>query len=91
MDTTLLTVIRRANLDSLWSRTTDTVNKHTAKLKTGLQISESLGLPGPYYQSYPLPPYDHCGYEVAIYMLMNSLNLGRINKNYTQWDSIRKL
>ena len=70
---------------------TDTVEKHVNKLKMGLRISDSLGCAGPYVQTCSLPPFDHCGYEVAIHMLMNSLNPGRINKNYTQWDTIRKL
>ena len=70
---------------------TDTVDKHVGKLKMGLKISDSLGLAGPYVQTCSLPSYDHCGYEVAIHMLMNSLNPGRISKDYTQWDTIRKL
>ena len=90
-DKTFLAVIRRANLDAFWSTMTDTVNKHVGKLKTGRKISDSLGLDGPYVEICSLPPYDHCGYEVAIHMLMNSLNPGRISKDYTQWDTIRKL
>jgi hypothetical protein len=46
---------------------------------------------GPYRHDGPMPSYDHCGYEVAIQMLLNSRSPGRYSKNYCQWDTIRKI
>ena len=91
IDILLLSLIRRANLDSFWSTAPGTVYKHRLRLRAGLKFSESLNLMGPYLQYGSLPPYDHCGYEVAIHLLLNSLNLGRNDKNFTQWNSIRKM
>lgn len=87
----LLALIRRANLDSFWSTAPGTVYKHRLRLRAGLKFSASLNLMGPYLQYGSLPAYDHCGYEVAIHMLLNSLNPGRNDKNFTQWNSIRKM
>ena len=90
-DSLLLSLIRRANLDAFWSSTTGTVEKHANRLRAGIKFSRNLGLLSPYYQVGHLPTHDHCGYQVACQMLLHSLNEGRINKNYTQFDTIRKL
>ena len=90
-DLLLLSLIRRANLDSFWSASTNTVNGQRNRIKMGLKFSQSLGPSGPYTQVGHLPPYDHCGYEVACQMLLHSLKPGRNDPNYTQWDTIRKL
>ena len=90
-DSLLLACIRRANLDAFWSSASSTVEGNMRKTKLALNFSSRLGLKGPYSQDGPLPNYDHCGYEVAIQMLMNSLNKGRNNPNYTQFDTIRKI
>lgn len=57
----------------------------------GIKLSNRLGLQTPFCQSRPLPPYDHCGYEVACQMLLYSLNEGRNEKSHLQWDTIRQL
>ena len=87
----LLAVLHRANLDAFWSSATSTVNGLVSRLKAGLKFSKSLGLQGPYEQIGRVPDYDHCGYEVACHILLNSLNGGRNNTNYTQWITIRKM
>ena len=38
----------------------------------------------------PLPFYDHCGYEVAINILLASRKPGRHSSEYTQYETIRK-
>ena len=91
VDLLLLALIRRANLDGFWSTAPGTVNKHRLRLRAGLKLSESLNLKGPYLQQCALPPYDHCGYKVAIHLLLNSLNPGRNHKNFSQWNTIRKM
>ena len=50
-----------------------------------------MELRGPYRQEGPYPPGDYCGYEAAYQILLNSLNKGRINPRYTQWNKIRHL
>jgi hypothetical protein len=80
------------NLDAFWSRSSNTINGHRGKLEHSLKLSKLVGLlEGPHQHEGPMPPYDHCGYEVAIQMLLNSRNPGRYSKNYCQWDTIRKL
>ena len=69
-DTLLLSVLIRANLDTFWSSQTGTVAQHVGKLKAGIGFSDRLGLKGPYQQKGHLPPYDHCGYEVACQLLL---------------------
>lgn len=44
-----------------------------------------------YVVTSAFPEWDHCGYEVAIQMVLASLKPGRYSKEYTQWDTIRKL
>jgi hypothetical protein len=39
----------------------------------------------------PLPKEDHCGYEVAVEMLIHSCRAGSYLAAYTQFDTIRKL
>jgi hypothetical protein len=90
-DRLLMACIRRANLDSFWSRATDTVRGNRDKTKMGIDFSRSVGLEGPYLHEGSLPPHDHCGYEVAIQMLLNSRRPGRHSKIYCQFETIRKL
>jgi hypothetical protein len=83
--------IRRIVLDSFWSRARSTVESNTAKIREGLRISNRLGLEGPYLNPGPLPQGDHCGYEVALQMVVASLGAGRYANSHKQWDTIRKL
>lgn len=90
-DKVLLDCIRRINLDAFWSRMTSTVSTNKDKVRAGLKLSESVGLAGPYRVTKSFPKWGHCGYEVAIQMLLASLKPGKYSKEYTQWDTIRKL
>jgi hypothetical protein len=90
-DKLLLGCIRRMDLDAFWSRSTDTINGHRGKLEHSLKLSKLVGLEGPYHHEGPMPTYDHCGYEVAIQMLLNSRSPGKYSKDYCQWDTIRKV
>jgi hypothetical protein len=60
-------------------------------LKQGLEYSLLAGLEGPYWHDGPLPAYDHCGYEVAIQMVLKSRSPAKHSSTYTQFDTIRKL
>jgi hypothetical protein len=57
----------------------------------GLKLSDKVGLEGPYLAQGPFPYFDHCGYEVAIQMVLQSREPGLHSENYQQWDTIRKL
>jgi hypothetical protein len=90
-DALLMACIRRANLDAFWSRATSTVIGNGDRTRAALLLSESVGLLGPYECEGTLPLYDHCGYEVAIQMLLASRKPGKHSKQYSQWDTIRKI
>ena len=83
--------IRRINLDACWSRATSTVSGNASQVRQGLRLSASIGLEGPYYPPGPLPRHDHCGYEVAIQMVLASLESGTYSSTHKQFDTIRRL
>jgi hypothetical protein len=90
-DKLLLACIRRANLDTFWSRTSDTVTNHRGQVKMGIALSKMVGIPPPYPDPGPLPPYDHCGYGVAIQMLLKSRQPGTYHTCHQEWETIRKM
>ena len=68
------------------------VTTNAAKLREALKLSRRLGLvTGPYAEPGPLPLVDHCGYEVAMQIVLSSLDLGHHSADYKQWDMIRRL
>ena len=83
--------IRRMNLDCFWSRETQSVVRNARRAEIQLEMSSLVGLEGPYVHRDRLPEFDHCGYEVAIGMLLHSRRPGRHSKSYTQFDTIRHL
>jgi hypothetical protein len=90
-DRLLMACIRRANLDAFWSRATSTVTANRDRARMALELSESVGLTSPYEHTVPLPNFGHCGYEIAIQMLLDSRRPGKHSKEYMQWDTIRKI
>ena len=90
-DKLLCIYIRRMNLDALWSRARKTVSDNTNRVKHILNHSEMLGLQGPFEHHGPYPYSDHCGYEIAIDMLVHSRRPGKNEKTHTQYDTIRQL
>ena len=89
-DDELLAYIRRMNLDAFWSRATSTVLGNRDKVKKMCEHSSRFGLSGPFVSSGPYPSYDHCGYEVALEMLMHSIRPGRNSESHLQFDTIRQ-
>jgi hypothetical protein len=85
-----LAVIRRMILDAFWSRASKTVRSNAKVIQRGCEISASLGLDPPYLEPGPLPSFDHCGYGVAIQMLLASQESGRYSSFYKQFDTIRR-
>jgi hypothetical protein len=71
-DELLRACIRRINLDSFWSRATATMRGNRDKIAQAIGLSATVGLLGPYEAECSLPEDDHCGYEVAIEMVLQS-------------------
>jgi len=90
-DRKLIACIRRVNLDAFWSRATSTINNNLRSIKKILLASDELDLPSPFVTHGPMPREDHCGYQIAISMVLASLRPGKHSKAYTQFDTIRNL
>jgi hypothetical protein len=90
-DKLLMACIRRMNLDAFWSRTSTTVQGNASRVARQIELSKVVGLNSPFIQKAELPLDDHCGYEVAIQILLASRKPGRYNKAYTQFDTVRHL
>ena len=91
-DCLLLGCIRRANLDAFWSRSTLTVNRNKGLVEQQLKLSRMLGLNGPFIHEGPMPYFDHCGFEIAVSILLKSRDTtGRHSSKHVQFDTIRKL
>jgi hypothetical protein len=88
-DSLLLACIRRMNLDAFWSRAKSTTLSNHDKVAFGLKRLALVELEGPYEAEGPLPDFDHCGYEVAVEMLLHSCRPGRYSESYTQFDTFR--
>jgi hypothetical protein len=71
-DKLLLACIRRANLDALWSPSEQTVVRHARHIQKGIELAECTGIDPPFVLVAPLPAYEHCGYEIAVPILLKS-------------------
>jgi len=90
-DTQLLCLLRRANLDSLWGRETTTVAANRRNLNQLIRLwSDNIGVDPQLPPLGPFPSQDVFGVTAAVAMLAKSLEPGRY-KNYTQFESMRKL
>lgn len=87
-DILLRACIKRAILDSFWSRATGTVEGYSRKAARMVEFSQMVGLGGPFVHTKQLPWEDHCGYEVAVEILLYSRKEGR-NSRFLQFDTIR--
>ena len=89
-DVFAMACIRRVILDAFWSRARSTVDANTAKAREAVALSRSMGMRGAAEAPGPLPKTDHCGYEVAIQIVVSSLGAGRYSKTHKQWDTVRR-
>jgi hypothetical protein len=90
-DQLLAACIRRANLDAFWSRAESTVTAHARHIEEGVELGSLLGIDPPFLPFGPLPNRDHCGYAMAVLILMNkSKNQGKYHTSHQQWETIRK-
>ena len=56
-----------------------------------VELSGMVGLQGLYEHPCPYELEAHCGYGVAITILLYSLKKGKHDKTYTQFETVRKL
>ena len=90
-DRKLAACIRRMNLDAFWSRAPATVSNDWRLAQNLVNMPKGIGLEGPFVSYGPMPSYDHCGYQIAVTMLLMSTKPGRYDKTYLQFDTIRHL
>ena len=90
-DTLLSCCIRRANLDALWGREPHTVASTLRAAKQLVKLWEQVGLTPDFPALGPYPVGDSVGFRVAVGMLLKSLEPGRYNQDYQQYETIRKL
>ncbi len=92
-DEWLLCCLVRANLDAFWGRAPSTVVANRRNLDQLMKMWSEVGLApdlllpalGPY------PDTDVQGVSVAVAMLVKSTKPGRHNREYTQFETLRKL
>jgi hypothetical protein len=85
-----LGVIRRMNLDAIWSREPSTIDKNISSLSRLVSTCEMSGFTPQLPKMGLYPSKDCFGYGLAFSMLMHSRNPGRHSKLYTQFATIRK-
>jgi hypothetical protein len=90
-DTLLLCVIRRAQLDALWGREPQTVESTLRSVRSMITQWQKVGLPPQFPSLGPFPVCDSLGLGVAVAMLLKSLDPGRYNSKYQQFETVRKL
>jgi hypothetical protein len=90
-DDLLMCCIRRANLDACWSRERSTVSATRRGVMACIEHGRATGIVKVFPRMGPMPVEDVTGHRVAIYMLLESLKVGRYHKDHKQFDSIRKL
>ena len=90
-DARLVGYICRVNLDMMWSREPTTVRNHLRNLEKGRDMSLELGLEPINLSMGPWPADDTCSFQVAIEILRASQRPGRNAKDYSHFESIRKL
>lgn len=90
-DVRLLKLIRRANLDALWSREPGTVSSTLLLCRQGGRIAKSLGIRDKIFR--PMGPHlldDTFGMGAAVVMLQQLLNPGKHDKTI-QFATVRKM
>ena len=84
-----LWLIRRANLDAFWSRTSNTVATNLRNLQSFKQLGGQLGL-NLLPETGPFALRDEFGMGIAMIVLKKSLQPGR-NGKFVQFNTVRRL
>jgi hypothetical protein len=90
-DVRLLGYIRRVNLDILWSREPGTISASYSQHSKMMQLCDDLGMRRVDLPMGPWPVADGDGFRLAIVILGASQAKGRNSKEYTQFDTIRRI
>ena len=85
-----LMVIRRMNLDSIWSREPSTIQNNRRNLAKIIKNCEARGFEPQLPALGPCPFEDTMGFSVAFSMLLQSRQKGRHSKSHTQFATIRQ-
>ena len=89
-DVLALVAMRRAILDSLWSRESTTVARNLTKTRRGARLQNHFGFPALLLPLRPYPIRDLFGIAMACCMLQRSLDLG-VNAPTIQFGTMQKL
>jgi hypothetical protein len=89
-DIRLLRCIRRANLDAMWSRETQTVTKNYRLAVRAIDIATALGIEDPFPVMGPFPLHDIFGMSAAVVILTRSLDVGKYAAT-VQYGTMRKM
>jgi hypothetical protein len=89
-DALALTCIRRANLDSLWSREPSTVARNASQARTMEDLGDALGFDAVAPPMGPFPLDDTFGMKIACVTLMKSLDPGKW-ENTVQYATARRM
>lgn len=88
-DNFLMKMIRRANLDAFWSRTSNTVSGNYRNLRAYAEEERELGL-STFSSKGPFPLADTFGMGPATVCLKRSLRKGR-NSDFVQYKTVKTL
>ena len=58
-------------MDAFWSRDTSTMERNCHRVEDSIRLVETVGFVGPYKSEGAFPVSDHCGYEVAIVIVLD--------------------
>jgi hypothetical protein len=83
-DELALCCLRRANLDSLWSRERSTVSNNARLVRRGAEYNIATGQEGMYPTKGPMPLEDVTGNSVAGQVLLASRELGKYHADHSQ-------
>jgi hypothetical protein len=89
-DATMLRCIRRAILDTFWSRETTTVLSNGREMRQMAKKAELVLMAPPTPNLGPYPVEDGQGMGIAVCILMRSLDPGR-NEQFVQYNTARKM
>jgi len=89
-DQLLMNCIRRATLDSLWSREPSTVANNLTECRRATRIGNNLGFNNTFPSMGPFSIEDSWGMKQACIMLVRSMDEGR-NARTIQFGTMRKL
>ena len=88
-DLEILDTMRRANLDSFWSRETSTVSSNLREARRMEKMTRRLGMPAITPHMGPWELEDNLGMKAAMAVLDRSLDKG-VYEDTVQWDTFRR-